>query len=264
MKPIEFEGKTAVITGAGSGMGLLASQELVRMGATVVMCDLDEARLRQGVEKLKSGKVERLKSGEVEKCKGRAIACHCDVRRYADAEKAAALAVAETGRLDILIPFAGGYEPRMCESPVPFFEQPVEVLDWGIDVNLKGAIYFARACMPAMVKGGHGGVICCIGSTSGFEGDAKGAMYGTAKSGLFTFVKGLALAGAPHGIRAFCVTPGPVMTRPGMANMKTLLNTQAEPQELVDYILYLCSANGRCVTGSNHVMDCGRLTMKPQ
>ena len=118
--------------------------------------------------------------------------------------------------------------------------------------------------MPAMVKGGKGGVICCIGSTSGFEGDAKGAMYGTAKSGLFTFVKGLALAGAPYGIRAFCVTPGPVMTRPGMAGMKTLLETHAEPEELVDYILYLCSDNGRCVTGSNHVMDCGRLTMKPQ
>ena len=71
-------------------------------------------------------------------------------------------------------------------------------------------------------------------------------------------------ADAPYGIRAFCVTPGPVMTRPGMAGMKTLLDTQAEPQELVDYILYLCSENGRCVTGSNHVMDCGRLTMKPQ
>ena len=254
MKPITFEGRTAVITGAGSGMGLLTSKELVRAGATVVMCDLDEARLRQEVGELVSGGV-----GD-----GRAIACPCDVRRYADAEKAAALAVAETGRIDILIPFAGGYEPRMCNSPVPFFEQPVEVLDWGIDVNLKGAIYFARACMPAMVKGGNGGVICCIGSTSGFEGDAKGAMYGTAKSGLFTFVKGLALAGAPYGIRAFCVTPGPVMTRPGMAGMKTLLDTQSEPQELVDYILYLCSENGRCVTGSNHVMDCGRLTMKPQ
>lgn len=66
-----------------------------------------------------------------------------------------------------------------------------------------------------------------------------------------------------HGIRAFCIAPGPVMTRPGMAGMKTLLGTQAEPQELVDYILYLCSENGRCVTGSNHIMDCGRPTMKP-
>lgn len=103
-----------------------------------------------------------------------------------------------------------------------------------------------------------------MGLLASMELARTGAMYGTAKSGLFTFVKGLALAGAPHGIRAFCVTPGPVMTRPGMAGMKTILDTQAEPQELVDYILHLCSANGRCVTGSNHVMDCGRLTMKPQ
>ena len=252
MKPIEFKDKTAVITGAGSGMGLCASRELVRTGARVVMCDINAEALAKAVAEVNAQGI------------GKAYCCVADVRKYADAEQAAALAMEKTGRIDIVIPFAGGYEPRMCNSPVPFFEQPVEVLDWGIDVNLKGAIYFARACMPAMVKGGKGGVICCLGSTSGFEGDAKGAMYGTAKSGLFTFVKGLALAGAPYGIRAFCVTPGPVMTRPGMAGMKTLLNTQAETQELVDYILYLCSENGRCVTGSNHVMDCGRLTMKPQ
>ena len=252
MKEIAFDGKTAVITGAASGMGLLTSRELVRLGATVVMCDVDGAALEKAVDVVDNGGT------------GKVLPLVVDVRRYADAERAAALALEKTGRIDLVIPFAGGYEPRMCNSPVPFYEQPVDVLDWGIDVNLKGAIYFARACMPAMVKGGNGGVICCLGSTSGFEGDAKGAMYGTAKSGLFTFVKGLALAGAPHGIRAFCVTPGPVMTRPGMAGMKTLLNTQAETQELVDYILYLCSENGRCVTGSNHVMDCGRLTMKPQ
>lgn len=252
MKPIEFKGKTAVLTGAASGMGLRTAQELTRTGANVVMCDVNA----EAVERA-AGEINAFDGGK-------AIALVADVRKFSDAEKAAALAMERTGRIDLLIPFAGGYEPRMCQSVVPFFEQPVEVLDWGIDVNLKGAIYFARACMPYMVKGGRGGVICCMGSTSGFEGDAKGAMYGTAKSGLFTFVKGLALAGAPYGIRAFCVTPGPVMTRPGMAGMKTLLETQAETQELVDYILYLCSDNGRCVTGSNHVMDCGRLTMKPQ
>jgi NAD(P)-dependent dehydrogenase (short-subunit alcohol dehydrogenase family) len=248
MKPIDYAGKTAVITGAGSGMGLCASKELVKLGANVVMCDIDEARLRQ----------------EVEKCKGRAIACHCDVRRFADAEKAAALALEKTGRIDLLVTFAGGYEPRMCGTcGIPFYEQPVEVLDWGIDVNLKGPIYFARACMPAMVKA-KSGVICCIGSVTGFEGDGNGAMYGTAKSGLFNFVKGLAQAGAPHGVRAFCVTPGPVMTRPGMANMKTLQGRQSQPIELVDFVLYLASENGASITGSNHVMDCGRLSMQPQ
>ena len=252
MKPIDYRGKTAVITGAASGMGRCASEALVRLGATVVLCDVNGEALAKATEEI----------GAVGP--GRAIACVTDVRVFADAERAAALALVETGRIDLLVTFAGGYEPRMCNTPgVPFYEQPVEVLDWGIDVNLKGPIYFARACMPAMVKA-KSGVICCIGSVTGFEGDGFGAMYGTAKSGLFNFVKGLAQAGAPHGVRAFCVTPGPVMTRPGMANMKTLQGRQSQPIELVDFVLYLASENGASITGSNHVMDCGRLSMQPQ
>lgn len=243
--------KTAVITGAASGMGLVASRTLLADGWTVVMCDINAAALRKLAKELNA------------ESKGLALACPTDVRVYADAEKAARLAVRKTGRLDLYIGFAGGFEARMLNSYKPFYEQPVEVLDWGIDVNLKGQIYFARACMPQMVKQ-KSGVLCCIGSVTGFEGDGIGAMYGTAKSGLFNFVKGLAQAGAPHGVRAFCVTPGPVMTRPGMAAMKTLQGHAAQPQELVDFILYLASDKCPSVTGSNHVMDCGRLSLQPQ
>ena len=87
-------------------------------------------------------------------------------------------------------------------------------------------------------------------------------MYGTAKSGLFNFAKGLALAGAPHGVRAFCVSPGPVLPRPGMANMKTLLGRAADPSEVVDFALYLASEKGAFVTGTNHVIDGGRLCVR--
>lgn len=248
----EFKGRTAVITGAASGMGLCASQKLCAAGANVVMCDINPEALEKAAAEINA------------KGAGKAFACVSDVRKFADAERAAALALKETGRLDHLVTFAGGYEPRMCNTPgIPFYEQPIEVIDWGIDVNLKGAVYFARACMPAMVRAGKG-AICFLGSVTGFEGDGKGAMYGTAKSGLYNFVKGVAQAGAPHGVRAFCVAPGPVMTRPGMANMKTLLGYQAEPWELVDFILYLSSDCCRAITGSVHVMDCGRLSMKPQ
>lgn len=248
----EYKGRTAVITGAASGMGLCASQKLCAAGANVVMCDINPETLEKAAAEINA------------KGPGKAITCVTDVRKFADAQKAAGLALAETGRIDLVVPFAGGYEPRMCGTGgIPFYEQPVEVLDWGIDVNLKGPIYFARACMPAMVKAGRG-VICCIGSVTGFEGDGNGAMYGTAKSGLYNFVKGLAQAGAPHGVRAFCVTPGPVMTRPGMAGMRTLQGHAAEPYELVDFVLFLASDACRCITGSNHVMDCGRLSLQPQ
>ena len=246
----EYKGHVAVVTGAASGMGLCLSRKICAAGGKVVMCDIDAAALAKAAAEINA------------RAEGHAWPCAADVRRFADAERAAALAIEKEGRIDLLVSFAGGYEPRMCNSVMPFYEQPVEVIDWGLDVNLKGAVYFARACMPAMVKGGHAGV-CCLGSVTGFEGDGNGAMYGTAKSGLFNFVKGLAQAGAGHGVRAFCVTPGPVMTRPSMAGMKTLLGHAAETEELVSFILFLASDACRCVTGSNHVMDCGRLSMQP-
>lgn len=250
MKPIDFSGKTAVITGAASGMGRKAAQELARLGAAVVLCDVNETALNEVCS-------------EIAKTGGRAFACVTDVRRYADAEAAAVLAEAKTGRIDLLITFAGGWEPRMLNSFKPFYEQPVEVIDWGIDVNFRGVAYFVRACMPAMIRRKNG-VICVIGSVAGFESEGSGPMYGASKSALFNFVKGLSQVGAPQGVRAFCVSPGPVMTRPGMATMKTLVGRAAEPEEVVDYILYLASENGAFVTGSNHVIDGGRLAMVPQ
>lgn len=246
MKEIAFNGKVAVVTGAGSGMGLLAAQEFAARGAAVVLCDVNaEAVARAAAEIAAAG--------------GRAVACPGDVRNFDDACAAAARAD-ELGGCDILVTCAGGNEARCCASRVPFYEQPREVLDWGLDVNLKGPVYFARACMPAMVKKGAG-VICCLGSVTAFEGDGVGAMYGTAKSGLVSFVKSLALAGGPHGVRAVCVTPGPVLTRAAMSGMPTVLGRAAAPHELVDVILFLCSANASFITGTNHVVDGGRLLM---
>ena len=256
MKTIDlhFENKVAVITGAASGMGLLASKELAAAGAKVVMCDVNGEALAREADAIAADAAVGAAGGE-------AVARLCDVRRWEDAQGAADFALTRFGRIDLLFCFAGGYEARCCNSYVPFYEQPREVIDWGIDVNLRGPVYMARACMPAMVKQ-KSGAICLLGSVTGFEGDGSGAMYGTAKSGLFNFAKGLALAGAPHGVRAFCVSPGPVLTRPGMASMKTLLGRAADPSEVVDFALYLASEKGAFVTGTNHVIDGGRLCVR--
>lgn len=243
----EFKGRTAVVTGAASGMGLMTAQKLCAAGANVVMCDVNAAALATCVDDLNA------------QGPGRAVVCAGDVRRFADAERAAAEAE-KLGGCDILVTCAGGNEARMCNSRVPFYEQPVEVLDWGIDVNLKGAIYFARACMPQMVAK-RKGVIVCLGSVTGVEGDGVGTMYGTAKSGLFNFVKGLAVAGGPHNVRALCVTPGPILTRAAMSGMPTILGRAGETHELVDVILFMCSDTASFITGTNHIVDGGRLLM---
>lgn len=241
-----FAGRVALLTGAASGMGLRASERLAKAGAKVVMCDINGEALEKAAAAIRSA------GGTVE-------TCVVDVRRFADAERAAALALEKFGAIDLLIPFAGGNEARICGTRgIPFYEQPVETIDWGIDVNLRGPVYFARAVMPAMVKAKRG-VICLVGSVMGIEADRIGAMYGAAKSGLFNFVKSLALAGGPHGVRAVCVSPGPVLTRPGMSTMATVRGSAAQPDELINVILYLCSDDASFVTGTNVLVDGGHM-----
>ena len=243
MKEVQFNGKVAVITGAASGIGLYSSKEFVRLGAKVIMCDVNQQALDAAVAEI----------GEA------AIPMCGDVRDF-DYAMAVAAEAEKHGGADYLIACAGGYEARCCNSMVPFYEQPKEVIDWGLDVNLKGPVYFSRVLMPQMVAKKYG-VIVMLGSVTGFEGDGVGAMYGTAKSGLFNFVKGLAMAGAPHGVRSLCITPGPVLSRAAMSNMPTLLGRAAELEELVDVILFMCSDNASFITGTNHVVDGGRLCM---
>ena len=242
-----FAGKTAVITGAASGMGLCTSRTLAEAGATVFMCDINGEGVRKRADEINAWG------------KGKAYAVEADVRKFADAERSAALAIEKTGRIDLLINFAGGNEARCCSSFKPLYEQPVEVIDWGLDTNLKGAVYFSRACMPYMVKA-KSGVIVTLGSVTGFEGDAN-STYSVTKGGLGRLALSLAKAGAPHGVRAFCVAPGPVLTRPAMAKMQTALGFASEPQEVVDYILFMASPKGRSITGETYVIDAGRLAL---
>ena len=242
-----FAGKTAVISGAASGMGLCSSKTLAAAGANVFMCDINGDGVRKAAD-------------EINACgKGKAFAVEMDVRKFADCERSAALAIEKTGKIDLVINFAGGNEARCCSSYKPIYEQPQEVIDWGLDTNLKGAVYFSRACMPHMVKA-KSGVIVTLGSVTGFECDAN-STSGVTKGGLDRLALTLAKAGAPHGVRAFCVAPGPVLTRPAMAKMPTALGFASEPQELVDFILFLASPKGRSVTGATYVMDAGRLVL---
>ena len=242
-----FAGKTAVISGAASGMALCTSRTLAAAGATVVMCDINGEGVRKAADEINAWG------------KGKAYAVEMDVRKFADCERSAALAIEKTGKIDLVVNYAGGNEARCCSSFKPLYEQPVEVIDWGLDTNLKGAVYFSRACMPYMVKA-NSGVIVTLGSVTGFECDGN-STYGITKGGLDRLAMTLAKAGAPHGIRAFCVAPGPVLTRPAMAKMKTALGFASEPQEVVDYILFMASPKGRSITGSTHVIDAGRLVL---
>ena len=244
---MEFQNKTAIVTGAASGMGLLFAKEWVSRGGNVVMCDVNEAVLTQEAAKI------------------HALACVCDVRDYRQVCKARDMAVERFGSIDVLVNFAGGTATRVLKvdrQEYPEFpDVPIEVFDWGIDVNLKGPFYFAHAVLAQMRKQA-GGLIVNLGSITGAEGSPYGMDYSTSKAGLmYGLTKSLTQYGAKYGIRCVCVSPGPVLTRAAMAKMKTPLGRAAEPQEIVDLILYIASEKGSFINGENIMIDGGRNAM---
>ncbi|MGI6353933.1 MAG: SDR family oxidoreductase [Lentisphaerae bacterium] len=240
---LDFTGKVAIVTGAASGMGLLSAQNLAAGGAKVVLVDVNDEALQPAVAGI------RTQGGEAT---GQVV----DVRDYSQVEAAAKFTVEHYGRIDILINCAGGYAGRIFQRKERFKDMPLEVLDWGMDVNFKAPIYFCRAVLNQMFEQ-KSGVIINLGSVDGVTGSCA-VEYSAAKGGMISLTKSLAVYGAPYGVRACCVSPGPVLTRPGMANMPTRLERAAEPQEIVDMIVFLCSDKAAFATGSNFVVDGGR------
>lgn len=253
---MDFKDKVAISTGAASGMGLLFAENFAALGGNVVLCDVNEAVLNEKVAAIN------------EKGNGKAIGCVCDVRDYNQVCAARDTAVAEFGRIDVMANFAGGTAVRMCkvdrEKHPEFPDVPIEVFDWGIDVNLKGAFYFAHAVSMQM-REQKSGLIINIGSITGAEGDGYGMDYPTSKAGLmYGLTKSLVQFGAKYGIRSVCVSPGPVLTRASMAGMKTPLGRAAEPQEIIDLILFIASEKGQFINGENIMIDGGRNAMQSE
>lgn len=250
---MNFTGKTAISTGAASGMGLLFAQNFAELGGNVVLCDVNTEVLEQEVEKIN------------QQGKGKAIGVYCDVRDYQNVCAACDKAVEAFGSIDVMANFAGGTAVRMQKVDRTLYPEfpdvPIDVYDWGIDVNLKGPFYFAHAVTKQMRKQ-QSGLIINIGSITGEEGDGYGMDYPTSKAGLMHgLTKSLAKFGAQYNIRCVCVSPGPVLTRAAMARMKTLLGRAAEPQEIIDLILFIASEKGQFINGENIMIDGGRNAM---
>lgn len=241
---MSFAEKVAIITGASTGIGYLAAENLALEGAVVFLIGTKEATIEEAAKKIRD-------KG------GKAFGYQADVRDYDRIKEVTEKIYDEYSHIDILINCAGGASIRVFNRTEPFHEMPIEYLDWGLDVNLKGPMHMAHAVIGRMIEQ-KSGVIINIGSIDGQTGSAA-IDYSAAKSGVMNgLTKSLALYGAPYGVRCCCVSPGPVLTRPAMAKMRTPLGRAAETKEIVDLILYLCSDKAAFVTGSNYMIDGGR------
>jgi meso-butanediol dehydrogenase / (S,S)-butanediol dehydrogenase / diacetyl reductase len=183
----ELEGRVALITGAGSGIGRGIAAVLARRGATLVLSDLDEARV-----------------AEVAGEHGGTSAPH-DVTSWASCQKVVERVLESFGRIDILVNNAG------VSRSVPFHQLDEAEWDRVHDVNVKGVFLTTRAVVPHMMERRHGSIIS-ISSMVGKEAIPLFVHYSASKFAVIGLTQGLAKEMAPYDVRVNAVCPGVVRT----------------------------------------------------
>lgn len=242
----DLAGKSALVTGASSGLGLHFARLLARHGASVTLA----ARRQAAIESA---------CAEIEKRGGSAKLLSLDV---ADAVSVEA-AFAGQSPFDIVINNAG------VSLPGPALEMSEADWDSTLDVNLKGAFLVARAAAAAMIKAGRGGSIVNVASILGLRVAGGVSAYAASKAGLIQLTKSLALEWARHGIRVNALCPGYIetdlnrdffVTEAGKALIKRIPQRRlGQAEDLDGTLLLLASDAGRYITGTTLAVDGGHL-----
>ena len=237
-----LQDRVAVITGAAQGIGYATAELFVAEGARVAIVDVDAVKASAAAAALDAGR-------------GAAFGLACDVTKSAECDAVVKAVLEKWGKIDILVNNAGITKDsllmRMSEA------------DWDLvlNVNLKGAFNFMKACVRPMMKARYGRIVN-LASLVGQEGNAGQANYAASKGGLIAMTKSVAREFASRSITANAVAPGFIRTRltdaiPEEAKKKLhekiLLGRVGEPIEIARAVLFLSSDDASYITG--HVLS---------
>jgi NAD(P)-dependent dehydrogenase (short-subunit alcohol dehydrogenase family) len=247
----DLSGKTAIVTGGGSGIGRQMAEALAELGADIVVCSRKLERCEQA-------------SAELAQLGVRTLALRCDLRQPEDAQGVVDRTVAEMGRIDVLVNDAGTTWGAPAEdTPLPGWQKVM-------DVNLTGLFLMSQAVARHMISRG-GGAIVNIASVAALHGSPAGMMdavaYSASKGGVISLTRDLAWKWAPHGIRVNAIAPGwfpsnmsqVLLDRFGDAFLKQIpLGRFGGPDDLKGAVAFLASPAGAYVTGHTLVVDGGQ------
>ncbi|MEM7002776.1 MAG: SDR family oxidoreductase [Pseudomonadota bacterium] len=233
-----LDGKVALVTGAGGGLGRAHALLLAKEGASVVVNDLGGARDGTSSGSAMADQVV----AEIEAAGGKAVADYGSVTSRADAEAMVKTAVDTFGKIDILIANAGILRDKS------FKNMEDSMWDAVIDVHLKGTYLTTKVAYDTMLEQGSGGRIIVTSSTSGLFGNFGQANYGAAKAGIAGFMRCLWLEGMKYGITVNVLAPT-ATTRMTTDILPEDMQDNFPPEAVSPPIVWLCTDEAKDVTG---------------
>jgi len=247
MNQLDFNGRTAVITGGAAGIGLAIAQRLVASGGRVSLWDRDAAALEQARGVLGTGTDTRA----------------VDIADPAAVETATQATIVALERIDALVCSAGITGPNTTT-----WDYPVDAWREVLEINLNGVFLCNRAILPAMLRLDYGRIVN-IASVAGKEGNPNASAYSASKAAVIALTKSLGKELARTGVRVNCVTPAAVktaifdqMTQAHIDFMlsKIPMGRFGQPEEVAALAAWLCTEECSFSTGAVFDLSGGRAT----
>ena len=237
---MKLQGKTILLTGAAGGVGRATAMLLAGKGANLVLADIRSEPLREMAAQI----------GDRALPIAADVSCAQDVRNMVDA------AMAQFGRVDVLVNNAGG-SANLLGKISTFLDSEEATWDFVFALNLKGTFLCTHAVLEQMVRR-RAGKIINIASIAGVCGLEERVDYSAAKAGVIGMTRALAMEVGEYNIQVNCISPGLILHSGICKTEGTYLRRSGDAAEVASLIAFLASEEADYITGQNYVIDGGR------